>query len=374
MMNEKKSAMTGILFFASVILIFTLADLIQGDRLFSETENKILASRPKFTWDALFRGNYTEDYEKYLTEQFVGRDKWITIKTCTDIALGRREINGVYLGADGYLIEQHLPETYSLVQEIKKISLLEKLVQEWDADVMLVPTADNVLSDKLPANAPCYDQISFLERVERQIGAGHYVDVYTALREHAKEEIYYRTDHHWTTLGALYGYQAWAEARGGSRGKYDPADMETVTDAFLGTLHSKVNLDMRSDTIEYFPETAAHPVTVTYDLKIVRDSCYEQPYLETKNKYGFFLDDNHGLVEIDTDCGNGKTLFVIKDSYANCFIPLLIPDYEKIYVMDLRYFNGRLFQFMKSCQPEEGMDVLVLYNCIHFLEDFTYLE
>ena len=173
MMNEKKSAMTGILFFASVILIFTLADLIQGDRLFSETENKILASRPKFTWDALFRGNYTEDYEKYLTEQFVGRDKWITIKTCTDIALGRREINGVYLGADGYLIAQHLPETYSLVQEIKKISLLEKLVQEWDADVMLVPTADNVLSDKLPANAPCYDQISFLERVERQIGAGH---------------------------------------------------------------------------------------------------------------------------------------------------------------------------------------------------------
>lgn len=260
------------------------------------------------------------------------------------------------------------------MQEIKKISLLEKLVQAWDADVMLVPTADNILTDKLPANAPCYDQVSFLERVEQQVGAGHYVDVYTVLRQHAEEEIYYRTDHHWTTLGAFYGYQAWAEKRGESEGKYDPAVMETAAEDFLGTLHSKVNLNVRPDVIRYFPETVSRPLKVTYDLKTVRESCYEESYLETKNKYGFFLDDNHGIVEIETDYHNGKTLFVIKDSYANCFIPLLIPDYEKIYVMDLRYFNGRLFQFMKSCEPEEGMDVLVLYNCIHFLENFTYLE
>lgn len=373
-MNERKSAILTIVFLSSVILIFTAADLIQGDRLFSETENKLLASRPKFTWEALFQGKYTEDYEKYLTDQFVGREKWITIKTCTDITLGRQEINGVYLGKDNYLIERHLPETYSLVQEIKKISLLENLVQTWDADVMLVPTADNILTDKLPVNAPCYDQVSFLERVEQQVGAEHYVDVYTILRQHAEEEIYYRTDHHWTTLGAFYGYQAWAQARGGSEGKYDSAAMETITEEFLGTLHSKVNLNLRPDAIRYFPETVSRPLKVTYDLKTVRESCYEESYLETKNKYGFFLDDNHGIVEIETDYHNGKTLFVIKDSYANCFIPLLIPDYEKIYVMDLRYFNGRLFQFMKSCEPEEGMDVLVLYNCIHFLDNFTYLE
>lgn len=117
-----------------------------------------------------------------------------------------------------------------------------------------------------------------------------------------------------------------------------------------------------------------HPVKVTYDLKDTKDSCYEESYLETRNKYGFFLDDNHALIEIETDYRNGKTLFVIKDSYANCFVPLLIPYYEKIYVMDLRYFNGRLFGFMERYEPEEGMDVLVLYNCIHFLEDFSYLE
>lgn len=373
-MNEKKSAIISILFISSVILIFTLADFIQEDRTFSNTENRVLASRPEFSWNNLFFDDFTSDYETYLTDQFVGRDKWITIKTCTDIVLGKEEINGVYLGADDYLIEQHLPEQYTQMEELKKISLLERLVREWNAGVMLVPTADTVLWEKLPANAPCYDQISFLEQVEKRIGSAHYIDAYTILREHAAEEIYYRTDHHWTTLGAFYGYQAWTEFMGGSNGNYDPGDMETVTEDFLGTLHSKVNLDMPTEAIQYFPETVSRPLTVTYDLKTVTDTCYEESYLETKNKYGFFLDDNHAFIEIDTDYHNGKTLFVIKDSYANCFVPLLFPDYEKIYVMDLRYFNGRLFQFMKSYEPEEGMDVLVLYNCIHFLEDFTYLE
>lgn len=372
-MREKKSAIISICFISFVILVFTLADLIRQDRVFSETENKVLASRPEFAWDALFFGDYTADMENYLTEQFVGREKWITMKTSVDIALGRREINGVYLGTDGYLMEQHLPEQFTPIQEMKKIALLEKLVQEWNASVMLVPTADTVLWDRLPANAPCYDQVHFLEQVVQRIGEGHYIDVYTVLREHAKEEIYYRTDHHWTSLGAFYGYQAWAEAMGG-KGDYDPADLEAVTEDFLGTLHSKVNLNLKAEAIRYFPETAAHPLKVTYDLKTVTDTCYAESYLDTKNKYGFFLDDNHGFIEIDTDTQNGKVLFVIKDSYANCFIPLLISDYEKIYVMDLRYFNGRLFGFMKNYEPDEGMDVLVLYNCIHFLEDFAYLE
>ena len=77
---------------------------------------------------------------------------------------------------------------------------------------------------------------------------------------------------------------------------------------------------------------------------------------------------------IETESHNHKSLFIIKDSYANCFVPLLIPHYEKIYVLDLRYFRGRLFEFMEEHEPKQGMDVLVLYNCIHFLEEFSYVE
>ena len=373
-MEEKRSAFFTIMLLSAIILIFTAADLIQEDRTFSETENKLLADRPEWSWEALIEGEYTQDYETYLTEQFVGRDKWITVKTYLDLALQKQEINGVYLGADGYLIEQHLPGIYTGVEETKKLLLLEKLVKRWDAAVMLVPTADNILTDKTPLWAPYYDQAAFLEKAALLLGHEHYIDVYSALRRHAGEEIYYRTDHHWTTLGAWYGYLAWAESLGRQGDLYGKNAMKPVTTEFLGTLQSKVNLDVRADSIFWFPETAKRPVTVTYDLKDIRNSCYEESYLKGKNKYGFFLDDNHAFIEIDTDYHNGKTLFVIKDSYANCFVPMLIPYYEKIYVMDLRYFNGRLFRFMEGYEPEEGMDVLVLYNCIHFLEDFAYLE
>ena len=149
--------------------------------------------------------------------------------------------------------------------------------------------------------------------------------------------------------------------------------MVTVSDNFKGTLHSKLNIEVSGDKIQYFPETERRPVKVCYDYQETTDTLYEDSYLDTKNQYGFFLDDNHGLVEIDTGYKNGRTLFMIKDSYANSLIPLLTTHYEKIYVMDLRYFNGRLFDFMENCEPEDGMDVLVLYNCIHFLEEFKYL-
>lgn len=373
-MNEKRSALFTIIVIASVIVVFTAADLIQKDRLFSETENRVLAARPEFSLEALLWEDYTEKYEAYLTDQFVSRDKWVAIKTYMDLALQEKEIGGVYLGSDGYLIERHLPGDYSAVQESKKIALLDKLVWEWDAGVMLVPTADNILTDKLPRYAPYYDEKQLLDQVESHVGEEHFIDVYTVLQEHAQEEIYYRTDHHWTSLGAAYGYDAWAAYTGRRGGRYGAEDMELVAEGFLGTLQAKVNLDMAGDSIYYFPETLKRPLKVTYDLKVETDTCYEASHLDTKNKYGFFLDDNHAFVEIETGYPNHHTLFVIKDSYANCFIPLLIPHYERIYVLDPRHFRGRLFEFMEKYEPEGGMDVLVLYNCIHFLEDFAYIE
>lgn len=371
-MKEKANAIFTIGFLASIIFIFTIVDFIHSDRIFSETENRLLALKPKFSVRELFFGNYTSDYEKYVTDQFVGRDKWIYLKTTTDVMLQKREINGVYLASEGYLIEQHLPQDYQAEKESEKLALLERMVDEWNATVMLVPTADNVLTGKLPSYAPYYDETALLERAAEIAGEQRYVDVYTILREHSRESIYYRTDHHWTSLGAYYGYLAWAETMDVTPYPYNIEGMETASGEFLGTLHSKLNINRPADSLRYFPETMERTPHITYDLSAEAESYYEASYLDTKNKYGFFLDDNHALVEIDTGYQTGRTLFVLKDSYANSFIPLLAPHYEKIYVVDLRYYNGRLFGLMEQYEPETGMDVLILYNCIHFLEEFTF--
>ena len=107
-MNEKSNAALTVGFFAVIILIFTIADWLTGDRIFSENENRMLATRPKLGVETILDGSFMEDYEAYVTDQFVGRDTWVELKTRGDVLLQKKAINGVYLGADDYLIEQHL--------------------------------------------------------------------------------------------------------------------------------------------------------------------------------------------------------------------------------------------------------------------------
>lgn len=372
--NDKLHAGMTVALFVLVLLVFAVADMVKADRLFSETENRILAQRPKWSLENVLDGSYEKEYEAYATDQFVSRDTWVMIKTQMDIMLQKKVIKGVYLAADGYLIEQHLPEKYDGELIDKRLDQLRQLTERYPkALVMLAPTADNILAEKLPDYAVSYDQSQLLERVKEEIGEEHVIDLFPTLREHREEQIYYRTDHHWTTLGAYYAYLQWTEKVGYPPRSYAPQDLETVSDSFLGTLHSRINLPMEADEIQIFPRTTLRRVKITYDFDKETCSYYEPSYLEGKNQYGYFLDDNHAFVEIETAyAAGGKELFIIKDSYANSLIPILAPHYEKIYVLDLRYYNGSLFSLMEQYVTDDRVSVLVMYNCIHFLEDFSY--
>lgn len=380
-MKKNIKAWITLLLLGGILLGFTIADFCTPDRLFSSYENRILASKPAFSFKTLFDGSFTTKYETYVTDQFVGRDNWITVKTLTDVALGKKEVNGVYLAEDGSLIEKHAPEGVKPETEEKRLALLKKLAERQaekpgSFQVMLVPTADNILTEKLPAFAAYYDQKKFLEKVSETIGDESVINLFETLNSHKDEYIYYNTDHHWTTLGAYYGYQAWAEKMNVTSVSYNS---EKISDAFYGTLHSKTNLFVKPDRMEAHQPTwqqAGSGVHVTYDLGAKEtDSLYEESHLATKNKYGYFLDDNHPLIEIHReDAGEaaGKTLFVIRDSYASCMLPFLTEHYETIYVLDLRYYNGKLFSMLEEYEQKGEMDVLVLYNVIHFLDEFQY--
>ena len=319
-------------------------------------------------------GSYEKEYEAYATDQFVHRDTWVMLKTRMDILLERKAIKGVYLAEDGSLIEQHLPQNYDQAMADKRVGLLRELTERYPQTlVMLAPTADNIQSYKLPPYAVSYDQRQLLSQVKEAVGEERVIDLFPILEEHREEPVYYRTDHHWTTLGAYYAYLEWARKVGYPPRSYDPKDLQTVSDTFLGTLHSRINLPMEADKIQIFPRTNNRKVKITYDFAKEDDSYYVPSYLEGKNQYGYFLDDNHAFIEIETAyAANGKELFIIKDSYANSLIPILAPHYEKIYVLDLRYYNGSLFSLMEQYVTHSRVSVLVVYNCIHFLEDFSY--
>ncbi|GFH94516.1 hypothetical protein IMSAGC003_01048 [Lachnospiraceae bacterium] len=372
--NEKLHAGMTVALLALVLLVFTAADLLKADRLFSETENRVLAQKPKLSLEGILSGSYEKEYESYATDQFVHRDTWVMLKTRMDILLERKAIKGVYLAEDGSLIEQHLPQNYDQAMADKRVGLLRELTERYPQTlVMLAPTADNIQSYKLPPYAVSYDQRQLLSQVKEAVGEERVIDLFPILEEHREEPVYYRTDHHWTTLGAYYAYLEWARKVGYPPRSYDPKDLQTVSDTFLGTLHSRINLPMEADKIQIFPRTNNRKVKITYDFAKEDDSYYVPSYLEGKNQYGYFLDDNHAFIEIETAyAANGKELFIIKDSYANSLIPILAPHYEKIYVLDLRYYNGSLFSLMEQYVTHSRVSVLVVYNCIHFLEDFSY--
>ncbi len=385
------------IFFAGLFLVIFLADILGEDKLFSQFENRALASKPDFSVEAFLDGSFSEGYENYVTDQFLGRNTWIFVKTLTDVALGKTEINGVYLGEDGYLLEQHTEKDFPLDAREKKKQWLVELARKNAGEVgnfhvMLVPTADVILKDKLPKHAESFDQLGYWQEIERALRGienqktenpeaenpeaessvtgkqeqeNRMIPVPAVLDAHRDEYIYYKTDHHWTTWGAYLAYREWAKAVDVTPVEYEA---EVVSRDFFGTLHSKINLPMKEgDVLEAYHYPGVVQVYYDFATEPVA-SLYEEKYLDTKNQYAYFLDENHAFIQIDVaNSGNGKSLFIIKDSYANCMIPFLANHYETIYIVDLRYYKGSLEKLMET-HVSEDTDVLVLHNLVHFVK------
>ena len=194
------------------------------------------------------------------------------------------------------------------------------------------------------------------------------MDVRGALAAHNGEYIYYRTDHHWTSLGAYYAYQSWRESEGISCRSIDDFEQQELSNSFLGSTYSKANLfTVRPDVMTaMFPKNLG-ALTVNYNLgQRVTDTIYETKYLNRRDKYPVYLDGNQPLVSISTGVSNGKRLMLIKDSYANTFVQMLLTDYEEIIMVDLRYMKAPLHPII---QEKNITDILIQYNLKGFSSD-----
>lgn len=374
---KRISEILGIVLSIVIMAGLGIADLFIDNGLFSAAENRLLEQKPKFSLQTLLQDKYTEDYEAYLSDQFLFRAKWITMKTYGDLALGKKEVKGIYFLSDGRMAEQHLPEEYEKKEGKLKalVDFLEKcseIIPQDKMRVMLVPTADEIYKEELPAYAPSYDQSDFLKQAKDILNeqAGEHIFIHTEdiLRKNCSSYIYYRTDHHWTTYGAYLAYREYCNAIGIEAVSIKNMKRVEVSSSFLGTLHSKVNIQAKEDHIWRYDFTVSEQIKVFYDLsEEAREGMYEEKHLKTKNQYGYFLDDNHALVRLETGVSNGKTLLIVKDSFANCFVPFLINHYERILVVDPRYYKAQVTELMEQ---ENVTDLLVLYNVIHFLDEF----
>ena len=343
----------------------SLISLLTPDRRLSETENRALEQRPKLSAESLLSGEFTEKYELYMSDQFFLRDKWVALRNYSEIALMKREINGVYIADDGYLIAKPDADSDAMNENAGHIrAFAERCADDLGIGhirVLIAPTALTVLSEKLPPFTEADDRTSFLTALADALPEGSFCDALPVLEEHDDEYIYYRTDHHWTTLGAYYAYTAYCGSIGDEPVPVGEFRQIIASDSFEGTLASKVNIDVKEDELRIFERLDGRKATAEYDMKpsTAGSSLYNLSALETKDKYSVFLDGNRPIVDITSDTDNGRTLMVIKDSYANCFVPFLTEHYGRVIVIDLRYFNADVLDFGAS----QGVtDMLVLYN------------
>ena len=348
-------------FLTAFVLLFALAFILMEKQEFSEGENRYLEKFPEFTFEDLKEGKYTEKLQSYLSDHFPLRDMFMGLKAETEIALGKREIGGVYIAKDGYLIEDYAaPEnTDKIVGQFEKF---EESVNSAEVSLMLVPTAVTGYEEKLPALAPVRSQLETRDEIYGRLDFST-IDCYDALMEAKKEnELYYRTDHHWTGYGAYAAYTAYCEAKKITPLPLSRFEITEVSTDFKGTVYSKLNdAKIKSDTITVF-ENPENRLTVYYeDKKETTDSLYNFEYLDKKDKYSMFLNNIHPFIEITNETADSdKELAVIKDSYANCMVPFLVNHYRKVYVFDTRYYKGGPSGFIN----ENGQitDVLLLYN------------
>lgn len=359
------------------------------DHGYSASERRMLEQKPEFLIENVLDASYMADFETYLTDQFPMRDKWITLKTYTGLLLGQRENGGVYIAKDNSLIELHRESDLTDGQMEQNteylMTFMLNMAETYGAEhvrVMLVPTADCIWADKLPDNLQLLNQTAYLETLrqaleaERTGGGQILVDTVSVMEAHADEAVYYRTDHHWTALGAYYGYAAYVESLTDETiAVRDKSDYEfiTITETFSGTTAAKCGMYHITDHIELVYPVVGEEYYVNHDDgALVSDSLYENEMAHSDDPYAVYLGGNDAIVTIETitdEMGyvnqKERKLLIIRDSYANCFIPYLTSDYAKITLVDPRYYNGSISALM-----EDGYtDVLVLYNLPNFVGD-----
>ena len=364
MSNRAKWLQT--LLFLVFIGAFFFLNLFLPDRSFSEQENRMLQTAPRFSFSSLFSCKFTSAFETYVTDQFAFRDSWTSLKARSELMSGKRENNGIYLCENETLIEPFTaPNSEDLEFSLDAINALSDSAGI-PVYFALIPSASEIWSDKLPAGAPNDSQLETLAHAYDYIRA-ETADVAGALSTHSDEPIFYRTDHHWTSLGAYYGYTAIAKAMGLTPVPLTDYSERIVSRNFHGTAYSASGFSwVAPDSIStYVPEDGIQ-VTNYPQGSAEAGAMYIPTFLEAKDQYKFFYGGNTPLLTIRTEHTDAPTLLILRDSYMDAMSPFLTAHFSEIHILDLRYYKTSLRAYIDA----HGIDsILICYNVKNFSED-----
>ena len=354
--------------------------MLHEGRDFSEMENRVLTAFPEVTFDGIKNGDVQRDFEKAAGDQITGRDFFVKISTGVRYAIGERSIGDVYIGADGRYLEKVTESDISDKRLSTNVSVVENVAKahsDIKTSVFLAPTNSIVARGLLPIGAYLYDDMRVAGYV---IKAAPDATLIYEPKSFASDD-YFRSDHHWTTYGAMRGTKLYLDAVG--RSDFMPVEGDYAymrsDEPFYGTLYSKAPLNSFSGEYFTYPVSGV-PVHITIDGKeatglLAGDGddtpgIYDLSYLDKKDKYAAYFGGNFGLVTIENDkAKTDDVLLVVKDSFANSAVPYLSAVYKRVVMVDLRYFNSSFTKLMDEEAPDE---LLFFYEMSDFFEDENF--
>lgn len=366
-----------LMLFFLFIFCFMIADGLWPKRAESELERRKLAQFPDFSFSSLVKNEWTAKYGEYTKDQVIVRDSWLKAQSlCESLLFQKEEIGGAMIGKNDALFTKMFaltPTEEKLLQ--KNTTLVQQFIEKFPGQVtfLLAPSSSVINAEELPANTPMLDENARLDGIFSTVSEADSLDLrdsFTAAKDDV--QLYYDTDHHWTSYGAYLAYQQFCQLRGLTPMEVTESNYTIVPD-FYGTTYSKaLYWKSKPDSIAYLDLPNAMTVwnvSPTFELtENFTATMYDKSKLEQGDKYAMFLYGNNGYSTIEGD-GEGSIL-VVKDSYANSFIPYLTANYARIGVIDPRGFGLSVADFAQ----QEGYDeVLLLFNFQSFKES-TFLS
>ncbi len=355
--------------FCAFLAVFLTAGAVTPDRTMSELENRSLQQLPVPSAKTVLSGEFMSDFETYCNDQFALRDQWVAMKSFSELATGKGENNGVYFGRDDTLISRF--DSPDPQRVATNLGYVDQFVENAGIPVYLslIPGAASVWADRLPDGAPNADQKAVIDEIAGKTSARFY-DSYQALWDHREEDVYYRTDHHWTSLGAYYGYTSLMDALGMEAAPLSSFQKQTVSDSFYGTAFSTAGARwIAPDDIDIYVPDPGVEVTSWFSAESTPGSLYCWNKLEGKDKYTFFLGGNQSKCVVKNPNVQGPKLLLLRDSYSDSLVPYLTAHFSEIHLIDLRYYRYSIPQYIR----DNGIDTaVILYSVSNFVTDANF--
>ena len=322
---------------------------------FSDAERRPLEQFPSVSGESLTSGGFMTDFADYAVDQFPLRDSFRTLNAwLTYYLLGKKDNNGIYL-SDGYAARMEYPlNESSIANAIQRFTeLYEMYLTGCDVRFALVPDKSYYLAQDAGALSLDYDAL-----YGRMAGSLPWADLID-LRENLTIDDYYRTDTHWRQERLLPAARAIAESLNVTVPDFT---REQIARPFYGVYYGQAALPMEPDTMYYLTNEVLDNCTVKIHDNGTTAQVLDRTKLDSKDLYDVFLSGGAAVLEITNPAGKaGRELLVFRDSFGSSMVPLLLHDYEKVWVLDTRYVSPAMLGHFVEFADQ---DVLFLYSTL----------